>query len=391
MKKIVSTVLAFCLVLSCLPVSAVAAGNFRDVPSGQYYAEAVDWAVENGITSGTGANTFSPNSRCTRGQIVTFLWRAAGEPSSSYPTQFSDVLEKEYYAEAVKWAVETGITAGTSRTTFSPNAGCTRAQAVTFLHRAAGEPASAGTNAFRDVPAGAYYSNAVSWAVENKITAGTSAASFSPNSGCTRAQIVTFLYRFLGGVDEPDKPELTRRDRIQRVCDIIEKNGSLSTNRNYKFIDFMPAEDEYVSLNYVKAESSFELTYLISRNDGVSTSVFVLFDLQRDGVEDIFCGIEDANGRRTFLNPQIGLSDFNLNRRNFSYAISSGISNGLGWSLADLRSFADPATNLAFLRWEYMLESLGSSLQDLGFSNYEILGVDKSSLEDYGVMSVAKE
>lgn len=389
MKKIVSTVLAFCLVLSCLPVSAAAAGSFRDVPFGQYYTEAVDWAVENGITSGTGTNTFSPNSKCTRGQIVTFLWRAAGKPSSSYPTQFSDVHEKEYYAEAVKWAVETGITSGTSRTAFSPNAGCTRAQAVTFLYRAAGEPVSAGTNSFGDVPVGAYYSNAVGWAVENKITAGTSATSFSPNSGCTRAQIVTFLYRFLGGWNEPDKPELTRRDRIQRVCDIIEKNGLLSANRRHKFIDFMPAEDEYVSLNYDKAESSFELTYEISRNDGVSTAVFVLFDLQRDGVEDIFCGIEDANGRRTFLNPQIELSDFNLNRKNFSYAIASGSSNGLGWSLADLRSFADPATALAFLRWEYMLEKLGSSLQDFGFRNYKNIGVEEGPLSGNEFLSVA--
>ena len=151
----------------------------------------------------------------------------------------------------------------------------------------------------------------------------------------------------------------------------------------------MPAEDEYVSLNYDKAESSFELTYEISRNDGVSTAVFVLFDLQRDGVEDIFCGIEDANGRRTFLNPQIELSDFNLNRKNFSYAITSGSSNGLGWSLADLRSFADPATALAFLRWEYMLEKLGSSLQDFGFRNYKNIGVEEGPLSGNELLSVA--
>ena len=173
---------------------------FTDVPKGSYYEEAVNWAVEQGITAGTTATTFTPNNPCTRAQAVTFLWRAAGCPApKSSINPFTDVAEGSYYHDAVLWAVENGITNGTGDgTTFSPNATCTRAQIVTFLWRSQKSPASDSVNPFTDVAADAYYANAVLWAAENGITGGTTATTFSPNNDCTRAQIVTFLYRCLG-------------------------------------------------------------------------------------------------------------------------------------------------------------------------------------------------
>ena len=179
--------------------SGVQENPFTDVTEGAYYYDPVLWAVNHTpqITNGTSATTFSPDKTCTRAQVVTFLWRAMGEPE---PTQtanpFTDVRSDQYYYKAVLWAVEKNITNGTSATTFSPDKGCTRAQVVTFLWRAEGQPAHASSvNPFKDVPAGQYYYKPVLWAVEKNITKGTSADKFSPDSTCTRGQIVTFLYR----------------------------------------------------------------------------------------------------------------------------------------------------------------------------------------------------
>lgn len=149
------------------------------------------------MTAGTSATTFGPNDGCTRAQVVTFLWRAAGQPEpTGSRNPFTDVSSSAYYYKAVLWAVENGITAGTSATTFSPDGTCTRAQIVTFLWRYEGMPAPASAgNSFVDVPTGAYYEKAVLWAAESNVTAGTSATTFSPDSTCTRAQVVTFLYR----------------------------------------------------------------------------------------------------------------------------------------------------------------------------------------------------
>ena len=169
--------------------------NLTDVAAGSYCYDAVQWAVANGITNGTDATHFSPNAGCTRGQVVTFLWRAAGEPTVSGNVGFVDVAPGSYCYEAVKWAVANGITKGTDATHFSPNATCTRGQVVTFMYRAAGEPAVGGSNGFVDVAAGSYCYNAVQWAVANGITKGTDATHFSPNATCTRDQVVTFLYR----------------------------------------------------------------------------------------------------------------------------------------------------------------------------------------------------
>ena len=180
------------------PVHNCPSAVFTDVDISQYYHAGVDWAVLNGVTNGTSATTFSPGATCTRAQVVTFLWRAKGSPEpQSTVNPFTDVKSSDYYYKAVLWAVEKGITNGTSATAFSPADQCTRAHVVTFLWRTEGKPAGGSGNPFGDVPAGAYYTDAVLWAVARGITNGTSATTFSPGSGCTRAQVVTFLYRDL--------------------------------------------------------------------------------------------------------------------------------------------------------------------------------------------------
>ena len=171
-------------------------GVFVDVATGSYYEDAVDWAVENGITKGTDDTHFSPDGICTRAQAVTFLWRTAGSPEPETRTMpFTDVPVGSYYYDAVLWAVENGITKGTSDTTFSPNMTCSRAQIVAFLWRSEKSPAAGSRNPFADVKSSAYYADAVLWAVKENITRGTTNTTFSPDADCTRAQIVTFLWR----------------------------------------------------------------------------------------------------------------------------------------------------------------------------------------------------
>ena len=179
-------------------VKEVETSPFSDVSTSAYYYEAVKWAQEKGITGGIGNGLFGPNQPCTRAQIVTFLWRAAGSPEPKSMSSFSDVSADSYYAKAVAWAVENGITTGAGDGKFSPDATCTRAQSVTFLYRAMGT-APTTVNGFTDVAADSFCADAVAWAVENGVTNGTSASAFSPSNGCTRAQIVTFLFRAYQG------------------------------------------------------------------------------------------------------------------------------------------------------------------------------------------------
>ena len=177
---------------------APVAGNcpFTDVKVGDYYYDAVLWAVDKGITTGVSATRFDPNGSCTRAQAVTFLWRAMGSPAPTGASMsFTDVAADSYYYNAVLWAVENGVTTGTSETTFSPDAPCDRGQIVTFLHRAMKSPAASAQSTFSDVAADAYYAQAVAWAVENGVTTGTGDNAFSPAASCSRSQIVTFLYR----------------------------------------------------------------------------------------------------------------------------------------------------------------------------------------------------
>ncbi len=170
--------------------------GFNDVKPGDYFHDAVNWAVEKGITTGTSATTFSPNASCTRAQIVTFLWRASGSPEPKTASNpFTDVAANAYYRKAVLWAVENGITTGTSATTFSPGAPCTRAQGVTFLWRANGSKVASAAASFTDVASDAYYAPAVAWAAEQNVTGGVGNGLFSPNTTCTRAQNVSMLYR----------------------------------------------------------------------------------------------------------------------------------------------------------------------------------------------------
>ena len=179
-------------------VKEVETSPFSDVSTDAYYYEAVKWAQEKGITGGIGNGLFGPNQPCTRAQIVTFLWRAAGSPEPKSMSSFSDVSTDSYYAKAVAWAVENGITTGTGDGKFSPDATCTRAQSVTFLFRAIGKLVDSKAE-FSDVSADSYYANAVAWAVENGVTNGIGNGLFGPNNSCTRAQIVTFLFRAYQG------------------------------------------------------------------------------------------------------------------------------------------------------------------------------------------------
>lgn len=174
---------------SSTPVQASA---FTDVSSNAYYSDAVHWAVEKGITTGTSSTTFNPGATCTRAQIITFLWRASGSPEPAGTASVSDVKASNYYYKAVLWAVENGIINGKS---FSPNSPCTRAMAVEFIWKQSGSPSPSKNSSFTDVTDSASYAKAVSWALDKGVTGGTSNTTFSPDATCTRAQIVTFLYR----------------------------------------------------------------------------------------------------------------------------------------------------------------------------------------------------
>ena len=177
---------------------AQADGTFLDVPEKTFFYDAVEWAVKQGITTGVSEDYFDPDGTCTRAQAVTFLWRAAGKPApQSKEMPFTDISDAAYYRDAVLWAVEQGITRGTSDTTFSPDQQCSRGHIVTFLHRAQNTPAVEGSHSFTDVRDGSFYADAVVWAVNNGITTGVTATSFAPDAPCTRGQIVTFLYRGL--------------------------------------------------------------------------------------------------------------------------------------------------------------------------------------------------
>ena len=184
-----------------MPAGRTAA--IADVPAGSYFEQAVRWAVENGVTTGMTDTLFAPNAGCTRAQAVTFLWRAAGSPEpKSVLLPFADVPAGSYYAKAVAWAVENGITKGVSGTLFAPDATCTRAQIVTFLWRAQQSPASGGANPFVDVRADAYYYDAVLWAAKEGVTSGTGSVTFSPDVTCTRGQIVTLIYRSRKSIEQ---------------------------------------------------------------------------------------------------------------------------------------------------------------------------------------------
>ena len=209
-KRLFSILLVLALLCSLLPQAAFSARAegapvFEDVPEDAYYKDAVDWAIEKGITSGTSPTTFSPKKICTRGEIMTFLWAAAGHPTVEVENPFEDVKEGKFYYNAVLWAYATEITSGTTPTTFSPKKECTRAEAVTFLWIYASRPIVEIENPFEDVSESKYYYHAVLWAYANGITSGTSETTFGPKEPCTRAHIITFLYKALAEAETPDE------------------------------------------------------------------------------------------------------------------------------------------------------------------------------------------
>ena len=200
LRSILSCLLAVILLAGMLPMTAAAAGTpFTDVDINDWFANPVLWAVEKGITSGISPTQFGPNNPCTRAQVVTFLWAAEGKPApSSYTNPFTDVPSDAWYVKPVLWAVEQGITGGTSPNTVSPDNECTRAQIVTFLYAAAGKPAISGSSEFADVANADWYAKPVIWAKENDITGGTAPNTFGPLNVCTRGQVVTFLFKAYG-------------------------------------------------------------------------------------------------------------------------------------------------------------------------------------------------
>ncbi len=263
------------------------ANPFTDVKESDYYYNPVLWAVEQGVTTGTSAHEFSPEEPCTRAQVVTFLHRAAGTPTPSTTNNpFVDVAKGQYYYNAVLWAVENGITTGTSTTEFSPDEPCTRAQVVTFLHRAAGTPTpSSSANPFGDVAKGQYYYNAVLWAVEMGITTGTSATKFSPDETCIRGQIVTFLYRFysraLNIVSQPQDYRMTSSQEYVTFDLAIEGGSAPYTYRWY--ISY----DETEILSDMNTTDSTEYTFGWTFSD---------YDFDECGQILVYCEVTDAKG-----------------------------------------------------------------------------------------------
>ncbi len=265
-KSRIAFLLALIMMLSILPFGASAA-KFTDVKSSAYYYDAVQWAVKKNITAGTTSTTFSPSATCTRAQVVTFLWRANGEPNpKTTKNPFKDVKSGAYYYKAVLWAVEHGITAGTSKTTFSPSANCTRGQVVTFLWRNKSEPTPRGANSFLDVNPSNYYYEAVCWAVGRGVTAGADVAAFSPNASCTRAQIVTFLYR-----------------------DLTKSNDFMSTYTDLKMYE--PYLDYRMTSAYAKIVREREKTYgkaaFVGGQWMTGVACVRLIDLNNDGTLEL--------------------------------------------------------------------------------------------------------
>ena len=217
-KRGIVWTMVLCLMVGMLSVTALATENpFTDVKDTDWFFNPVMWAKDNGITSGLTATTFGPESKCTRAQVVTFLWAANGRPDPQTTVNpFTDVADDAWYVKPVLWAVEQGITGGTSATTFSPEKPCNRAEIVTFLYAANGKPAVSGESTFGDVANSAWYLKPVLWAAQNDITGGIGDGKFGPENPCTRNQVVTFLYKVYGNTEIPEvKPTPTPTPEVK--------------------------------------------------------------------------------------------------------------------------------------------------------------------------------
>lgn len=292
-KRIQSLFACLCMVVCMLPTvsfadeiaddisvnssqhNASAITDFADVKLNTYYANAVEWAIKREITTGTSSTTFSPNQVCTRAQVVTFLWREYGEPepNSSY-NPFYDISSSDYYYKAVLWAVENNITNGMTYNTFEPDRGCTRGQVVTFMWRAAGKPYSSYDNVwFEDVSRWGYYSKAVAWAVEENITKGTSDSTFSPDKICTRGQIVTFLYRFETNVQHD-------QIALNTINMFLEENGWRDDHVDYVrwYKETYNSIDYIACVSYFLDEYEYELAYCVRINNAGQGEVIGYLD-----------------------------------------------------------------------------------------------------------------
>ena len=284
MKKPVSLLICLLMISQC--VMFVSATEFRDVPPAAYFYEAVEWAVEKGITAGKTDTTFAPNESCTRAQAVSFMYRAEGKPITDGTIQkFTDVKPSDYFAVPVQWAFEKGITAGVSDTRFGPHKDCTRGQIVSFIYRCAGSPAVDDiANPFKDVKESDYFYNAVLWAVKNNITAGMSADKFAPNAKCTRGQIVCFLERYY---NVPDALEIVTQPLDYQMTSSSEdafftveiKGGKGDYRYEWYVNDVKKATEE--------STPAKKLTYTISVTD---------YDFDMLGDINVYCVITDANG-----------------------------------------------------------------------------------------------
>lgn len=243
-KKLTSLMLALVLLLSAIGMVNATQTGFNDVPKDAYYFNAVNWAVQEEITQGMGEGLFAPDVTCTRAQVVTFLWRLAGTPTPQPPKfMFTDVAVGSWYDEAVLWAVENKVTDGMGEGIFLPDGTCSRSQIVTFLWKYAGKPSADAQNPFSDVAEDAWYAEAVLWAVDRGITTGLTETTFGPDAPCTRGQIVTFLYRYAGIEDEqPAETEPAETEPVETEPNETEPNETESNETEPAMTD--PAETE---------------------------------------------------------------------------------------------------------------------------------------------------
>lgn len=249
------------LLTNAANATSATVGGFTDVKTGDWFAEPVKWAVGRGITTGTSVTTFSPNNTCTKAHILTFLWRAKGEPMPTVTNPFSDVKDRSYYYNAALWAYENGLVSGSS---FKPDSPCTRAQTVTYQWKLAGSPAAPAA-AFTDVSSTADYAAAVAWAVEKGITTGTSATTFSPNDTCTRGQIVTFLYRDMGG--SPADTDSTSNTQLMAQA-MLDKLNALGDPEAYLLDMNTDGTPELVCYDKEIPDATWSEGYRVYRWDG---------------------------------------------------------------------------------------------------------------------------
>ncbi len=307
MKKLTSLILALMMCVGMLVsvASPATAAKFTDVADGQWYTDAVNWAVSKGVTTGTSETTFSPDMTCDRAQAVTFIWRALGSPEPSTTVHpFSDVKTSDYFYKPVIWALENSVTTGTTATTFEPTMKCSRSQIVTFLWRAMNAVEVSASNPFSDVAGDAWFAKAVLWAVAKNVTTGTSATTFSPDMACSRGQIVTFLMRAVTTYEEENRPEYA-------YTGIYDEDGERILDQRYLDLD---KEHSFLVKVYTNGPAPYKVTISGSAINGgvleeittsekefVWTHKFTEEEYGDDGMIDLRSSVETASGKTGFF------------------------------------------------------------------------------------------